>query len=210
MTVTDRAAYPRCDAPRSPMARCTRPARPPRSWMERTPAQFAPVEVRRHRRLRHGRGYRHGDLPGVRGGADREAVATNGDVAVLPVNRGSAVLDQGKAEEVVANLRAAVRLKPDDVEAHYNLANTLRIQGKLEEAVAEFRMAIRIKPDYAEAHSNLGNALHAQGKPEEAVAEFRAAIRFKPDLAEGHYNLGTVSVTRGSWWRASPSSARRS
>ena len=68
-------------------------------------------------------------------------------------------MDQGKLDEAVAEYRAAIRLKPDYAEAHYNLGIALTDQGKLDEAVAEYRAAIRLQPDYAEAHYNLGIAL---------------------------------------------------
>ena len=87
-------------------------------------------------------------------------------------------------EAAVAAGREAIRLKPDDAYAHFNLGIALTSQGKLDEAIAEFRTAIRLKPDYAVAHINLGIALTDQGKLDEAIAEFRTAIRLKPDDAE--------------------------
>jgi serine/threonine-protein kinase len=100
-------------------------------------------------------------------------------------------------EKAVETSRETIRLKPDDVLAHFNLGNALRDQGKLEEAIAAFRTAIRIKPDDAKAHNNLGTALRDQGKLEEAIAACRTAIGLKPDLAEAHYNLGLALVAQG-------------
>ncbi len=34
-------------------------------------------------------------------------------------------------DEAIAEFRAAIRLKPDDATAHYNLGNALKAQGKL-------------------------------------------------------------------------------
>ncbi len=47
----------------------------------------------------------------------------------------------GKPEDLIAEFRTAIRLKPDFAEAHYNLGIALRAEGKREEAVAEFRKA---------------------------------------------------------------------
>ena len=82
----------------------------------------------------------------------------------------------------------AVRLRPDDAEAHNNLGVVLKAQGKLAEAVVHYGQAARLRPDYAEAHNNLGVALQAQGKPEEALASFDRALQIRPDYVEAHHN----------------------
>jgi len=105
---------------------------------------------------------------------------------------GAAVLDKA-----VAACREAIRLKPDDVAAHYKLGGALLGRGKLAEAIAEFREAIRREPDEATAHSNLGLALERQGKLAEAIAEWREAIRLKPDYGVAHHNLGRALQDHG-------------
>ena len=72
-------------------------------------------------------------------------------------------MDQGKLIEAIAELREAVRLKPEDDGAHYNLGRALYNQGRLDEAVAVLRTALRLKPDHAAAHNNLGNAYSTKG-----------------------------------------------
>ena len=56
-------------------------------------------------------------------------------------------------DEAIAEYRQAIRIKPDDAEAHSNLGVALQVKGQLDEAIAECREAIRLKPDYAEAHN---------------------------------------------------------
>jgi serine/threonine protein kinase/Flp pilus assembly protein TadD len=50
-------------------------------------------------------------------------------------------------DRAVAPLHEAVRLKPDDVEAHAILGRTLFLQGKLDEAIAEIRAVKRLEPN---------------------------------------------------------------
>lgn len=51
---------------------------------------------------------------------------------------------------------AAIRLGPQDAEAHLSLGVILEKTGRCEEAVAEYREAIRIQPDdAADARENL-------------------------------------------------------
>jgi tetratricopeptide (TPR) repeat protein len=97
---------------------------------------------------------------------------------------------QGKQDEAIASWRAAIRLKPDDAQAHYNLGLALGASGDLKGAIAAYRAAIRLRPDYADAHWFLGLDLAASGDLPGAIAEYRTAIRLKPDLAQAHYNLG--------------------
>ncbi len=99
----------------------------------------------------------------------------------------------------MAAARTAIRLRPDDVNAHNILGLALLKQGKLDEAVAECRTAIRLRPDFAEAHTKLSLALLKQGKWDEAVAAFRTAIRLQPDLAEAHTNLGNALHGQRKW-----------
>ncbi len=93
---------------------------------------------------------------------------------------------KGKFWEAIDEHREAIRLKPDDAEAHYNLGNALKDSGDVQAAIAEFRKAIQLKPDYASAHEGLGIALSLQGKLAEATAEHREVVRLKPGRAPAH------------------------
>ena len=112
---------------------------------------------------------------------------------------GRALKNQGRSKEAGATLEAAaaanreaIRLRPDDASAHFNLGYALNEQGKLAEAIAEYRTVIRIQPDNAYAHNNLGWALQGQGKLDEAIAEYRTAIRIQPGYDWGRNNLAWV------------------
>ena len=81
-------------------------------------------------------------------------------------------------------------MKPDYVEAYYNLGITLQELDRLDEAGASYRQAISLKPDYAEAHTNLGNTLKELRRLEEAVASYKQAMAQRPDYPDAHSNLG--------------------
>ena len=85
-------------------------------------------------------------------------------------------------------------LKPELIEAHNNLGNTLKQMGRLDEAEASYRKSIMLKPELIEAHYNLGVIMQEFGKLDEAEANYKQAITLKPDFTEGHQNL--VSLKR--------------
>jgi protein O-mannosyl-transferase len=113
-------------------------------------------------------------------------------------NLGFALLEiPGRLPDAIAEYQAALRIRPDYVEAHYDLGNALVKAGRLPEAIAEFQAAVRIAPNYADAHNNLGNVLFEAGRLSEAIEQFHIALRIKPDYAEAHNNLGNALMQSG-------------
>ena len=53
------------------------------------------------------------------------------------------------------NSEAALRLRPNYAEAHFNLGNTLVVDGRWDEAIAEYEEALHAQPDYPAARKNL-------------------------------------------------------
>ena len=98
----------------------------------------------------------------------------------------------GKKSEALDANRRAVYLVPNDAQAHYNLAVSLKELRRLNEAEASYKKAITLKSDFTQAHSNLGNVLKELGRLNEAEASYKKALILKPDNAEAHYNLGVV------------------
>jgi len=108
----------------------------------------------------------------------------------------------GREDEAVASYHRALTLKPDYVEAHYNLGVALDKFGRHAEAVTSYGRALALKPDYAEAHYNLGVALDNHGKHEEAVASYHRALELKPGYVQAHNNLGSALKTLGRYEEA--------
>jgi tetratricopeptide (TPR) repeat protein len=98
----------------------------------------------------------------------------------------------GKLHDAAIAKQKAVALEPNDIEAHFNLGNTLKDLGRLADAEASYSQAITLKPDYAEAHYNLGNTLKDLNRIDDAEASYRQAIALKPDYAEAYSNLGNT------------------
>jgi len=99
-------------------------------------------------------------------------------------------LSPQQLDDPIRYFTAAVALRPEAAQSHYNLGIALKTQGKLDEAVACYRKAIEIQPTSAYAHRMLGHALLGQNKLDEAAAAFRAAVELDPKEGFLHNELG--------------------
>lgn len=118
------------------------------------------------------------------------------DSALLNV-AGAAAQGLGLLAEAEHYWRAAIKVQPGFVNAHYNLGNLLKAGGRLEEAEAAYRYAIRLHPSYADAYNNLGNLLRNCGRLDEAEAAYRQALVAQPQFAEAYNNFGALQQRRG-------------
>ena len=62
-----------------------------------------------------------------------------------------------KLNEAEKCFQTTIKLKPDFVEAHYNLGNAQKKLGKHSAALASYAQAIKLKPDYAQSYINYVN-----------------------------------------------------
>jgi len=84
----------------------------------------------------------------------------------------------------------ARKIKPDYVDAHYNLGYALSRQGNLDAGIYHFDETLRLDPKNLKALNNLGVVLALQGRYGEAVNYFGAALKLNPRDAEIHNNIG--------------------
>ncbi len=106
-----------------------------------------------------------------------------------------AYLQSGQIYEGMAQLREAVRLAPEDAEAHALLAQVLSQTRQLQEAIAEQKTALRIHEEDADGWNNLG-AFEAQyGDKEAARRDFQRALRIDPQNQQALSNLSRLAQT---------------
>ena len=79
-------------------------------------------------------------------------------------------------QQAYVSFQKAVKLNPDNKEAHYALGHIYSSQGRLKLAEESLREAIRIDGDYAEANTYLGQVLANQDRWKEAIGAYRQAL----------------------------------
>ena len=91
-----------------------------------------------------------------------------------------ALVRKGRIDEAADHLCTAVRLRPDDAEARFNLGSALMHLGRFDQAAQELRAADRIRPGDVDIVYSLGVALANTHRIDEAVQSFKAAIAMRP------------------------------
>ncbi len=105
---------------------------------------------------------------------------------------GLSYFQQGKPERGIELVGKALTLRPDYLEARYNLATALHRLQRYEEAAVHYRQVVAVDANNADAHNNLGAALQELKRFDEAIAHFEKTLSINPNHAQAHNNLATV------------------
>jgi tetratricopeptide (TPR) repeat protein len=104
---------------------------------------------------------------------------------------------QGRAEEAIARIGAAIAEDGSAALYHHNLANVYLAQQRVGEAEACYRRALAVQPDYLSSQRQLAGLLHASGRTEESAAWWRRVLERSPDDADALNNLGVILADAG-------------
>src|SRR3984957_638603 len=123
----------------------------------------------------------------------RETIDRNPACWMAYNNLGNVLAHQpGRSAEATPEYQAAVRIKPDYAEAHYNLANLLFTDDP-SGGIPHYQAALRAKHDFAEAPANLATALaRVPSRLPDVITEYQAAIRLQPGLAVTHFDFANA------------------
>ncbi len=127
-----------------------------------------------------------------------EAFASGAEPASLPddpdecFERALLAEEEERHEDAAALYRRAIGLAPGWAEAHFNLANVLRVLERDEGAEEVCRLALSLDPTNELAWYNLADLQEEDGRLEEAAASLRAALRACPSFPDAHFNLASV------------------
>ena len=110
---------------------------------------------------------------------------------------GRVLAEYNLPDEASAELREAVRLRPDEAKAHRGLAETLVQSGDWAGARRAYNRALELDPDDAAAHFGLGALSAAQDEYDDARMHLEAAQRLEPDEGVIYLQLGGVLKKQG-------------
>jgi tetratricopeptide (TPR) repeat protein len=97
--------------------------------------------------------------------------------------------NQARMDEAVAELRLAVKIRPDSFDNFYRLGNVLYLAGRYQDAVDAFRRATELQPRRADAYTNLGAAYHMLGDVNQAIGNYEHAVGLGAGDAQAYGNL---------------------
>ncbi len=110
----------------------------------------------------------------------------------IHLQRGRTLEQLNKLADSIREHEGALRIDPNNVQAHINLISLYGRTGDATRAAEHFEIAKRLAPGRADAWYNDGVLLFNGQRYSEAENAFRRAVQINPYYAEAHNNLGAV------------------
>ena len=112
------------------------------------------------------------------------------------------LLKKGKPANAALELRNALQIDPNFVEAANVLAELQARQGNYREAFTLLQQAEKTQPDYLPVRKGLAQLYRLGGKLAEAQTELEYILERTPDDTDALFNLGTVYATQKEYTQA--------
>jgi tetratricopeptide (TPR) repeat protein len=112
------------------------------------------------------------------------------------------LLKQGQPAKAVLELRNALQVDPNFVEAASVLAELLARQGNYREAFTLLDRAERAKPDYLPVRKGLALIYRLSGKSGQALEELDYILEHSPDDTDALFNLGSLQASQQKYTEA--------
>ena len=126
---------------------------------------------------------------------ERRALAIDPELADAHMWLGSGLLTLGRVDEAIAELREALRLEPDNGQAHQGLARALWIgKGDFAAAIPEFERSIELNPEAGYSYLQLSLLLAWEGQYARAEEFGRRAVDLQEQYISGNAGLQIVGA----------------
>ncbi|MDB5338813.1 MAG: tetratricopeptide repeat protein [Planctomycetaceae bacterium] len=107
------------------------------------------------------------------------------------------LLQDGKTDEALADLRRVTRDAPEFTPAWLTLGAALQSLNRHTEAIEVYRAALKAKPEAADPHFDLAKLYANRGDRAQAIEEYMAALKSDPNYAMAHINLAVLLSEQG-------------
>jgi serine/threonine protein kinase/Tfp pilus assembly protein PilF len=126
---------------------------------------------------------------------ERRALSIDPDLADAHTWLGAALLNLGRTDDAIAAMRDAIRLEPDNGQAHQALARAYWVgQGDFAAAIPEFERAIELNPDAGYSYLQLGLLLAWEGQYARAEEVCKRAVELQDQYISGNAGLQVVGA----------------
>jgi serine/threonine protein kinase/tetratricopeptide (TPR) repeat protein len=140
---------------------------------------------------------------------ERRALALDPELADAHMWLGSGLLSLGRVDDAIASIKEALRLEPDNGQAHQGLARAYWVgKGDFAAAIPVFERSIELNPEAGYSYLQLGLLLAWEGEYDRAAAICRRAVDLQEQHVSGnaglqvvgaHARLGYVHYLRGDY-----------
>ncbi len=100
-------------------------------------------------------------------------------------------------QSAITFYRSALKLRPNYLEAHHNLAIALRSDKQVESSLISALLASNIAPNHPIVQFSLGVSLEKMGKITDAIGAYQKSIELRPDYVAALSNLGRLLELKG-------------
>ena len=118
--------------------------------------------------------------------------------------RGMVLLESGHLMEAEQDLRRAIKLVPDYLEAHINLSNACRQKKDFKHAKRFAALAVKLNPESAAAWNAVGAVEMESARLDEALQAFDRALEMAPHALVTVKNKAKILVAQKKWQDALP------
>ena len=112
---------------------------------------------------------------------------------------GIVLLQQGRSEAGLQQLKKSISINPNQPSALYNMAVELQKLNRLDEALACYNQTLKLNPQDINALINRGNTLKDLKQYKAAIASFESALALQQNIPSAHWNKSLTHILLGEY-----------
>ena len=128
----------------------------------------------------------------------KQALAADSSFAPARINLAMAFFFLNDSKTAIEEARAAIKVAPESLQAHYILGAALRNEKSFDEAITEFKKVLASDPGDPATNIQIGQILSQKQQYADAVGAFRIALDAEPFNATAAYSLAQALIRSGN------------